>query len=282
MLKTLQDRGLLDNTLVIVTSDHGMPFPRCKGNAYDGSNHVPLAAMWKRGIAGAGRVVDDYVSFIDIGPTLIELAGLKWSDTGMAPSPGRSLTEVFNSNKSGRVVADRDHVLIGMERHDIGRPGDVGYPIRGIVADDVLYLRNFEPSRWPACNPETGYLNCDGGATKTVILQLRRQQPDNRHWALCFGKRPAEELYHLGRDPDCVQNLADDPALASTREKLQERLFAALRQQGDPRMEGRGHIFDEYLHANPAHRNFHERYMRGEKIQAGWVNASDFEQAPLE
>jgi hypothetical protein len=169
-----------------------------------------------------------------------------------------------------------------MERHDIGRPGDVGYPIRGIIADGLAYLRNFEPSRWPACNPETGYLNCDGGATKTVILDLHREQSDNPHWAWCFGKRPAEELYDLRRDPDCVDNLAERPDMAAVKSRLQQRLFAKLRQQGDPRMEGRGHIFDEYPHANAGHRNFYERYLRGEKLQAGWVNPTDFEKRPLE
>jgi arylsulfatase A-like enzyme len=281
MLATLQQRGLLDNTLVIVTSDHGMPFPRCKGSAYEHSNHVPLAVLWKGGIARAGRTVDDYVSFIDVAPTIIELAGLAWSETGMADSPGRSLTEIFRSTKSGRVNLDRDHVLIGMERHDIGRPGDVGYPIRGIIADGWAYLRNFEPSRWPACNPETGYLNCDGGATKTLILDMHRRQPDDPHWALCFGLRPAEELYDLARDLDCVRNLAQDADHLSAKAKLQERLYAALREQGDPRMEGRGHIFDEYPHSNAGHRNFYERYLRGEKLKAGWVNETDFEKAPL-
>jgi N-sulfoglucosamine sulfohydrolase len=61
-------------------------------------------------------------------------------------------------------------VLLGQERHDGGRPHDGGYPIRSLVTDGWLYLHNFEPARWPAGNPETGYLNTDGGATKTVIL----------------------------------------------------------------------------------------------------------------
>ncbi|MGE0760643.1 MAG: sulfatase [Pirellulaceae bacterium] len=212
MLAELERRQLLENTLVIVTSDHGMPFPRCKGNAYDCSNHVPLAVMWPRGIAGPGRVVDDYVSFIDVAPTLVQVGGLDWSATGMAPAAGKSWTDLFSAPASGRTSGARDHVLVGMERHDIGRPGDVGYPIRGIVQDDMLYLRNYEPTRWPACNPETGYLNCDGGATKSLILELRRQRADDPHWALCFGKRPSEELYDLKRDPDCVQNLAGNSA----------------------------------------------------------------------
>lgn len=79
MLALLEARGQLDNTVVIATSDHGMPFPRVKGQAYQSSNHVPLAIMWKRGIRVAGRTVDDYVSFADLAPTLIELAGLKWT-----------------------------------------------------------------------------------------------------------------------------------------------------------------------------------------------------------
>lgn len=194
MLATLEKRGLLDNTIVIVTSDHGMPFPRGKGQAYDASNHVPLAVMWKAGIKAAGRAVNDYVSFADFAPTIIELAGLKRSQTGMQPIAGRSLTDILFATKAGQINAQRDHVLVGKERHDIGRPNDVGYPIRGIHKNSWLYVRNYETGRWPAGNPETGYLNTDGGATKTVILQARRDGTERRHWQLAFGKRPAEEL----------------------------------------------------------------------------------------
>ncbi|MGC3966469.1 MAG: sulfatase [Pirellulales bacterium] len=287
MLASLERRGLLDNTLVIVTSDHGMPFPRGKGGAYEASNHVPLAISWKAGVAASGRTIDDYVSFIDFAPTLLELAGIPWDKSGMAPSPGRSLTKIFRSTKSGRVIPERDHVLIGMERHDIGRPHDGGYPIRGIVRNDVVYLHNFETSRWPACNPETGYLNVDQSPTKSFILEARRADSSDRFWALCFGKRPADELYHLRDDPDCVQNLVAetgkiDDAARTEMAQLREQLFAELRAQDDPRMFGRGHVFDEYLHSNEAHRGFYERDMSGEKLKAGWVLPTDFEPKPLD
>ncbi len=282
MLASLEKRGLLENTLVIVTSDHGMPFPRGKGNAYEFSNHVPFAAMWKRGIAKPGRTVDDYVSFIDLAPTLIEVAGLKWSQTGMAESPGRSLTDIFNSPKAGRVNPARDHVLIGMERHDIGRPNDVGYPIRGILKNDALYLQNFEPTRWPACNPETGYLNCDAGATKSFILDAHRQSPGDQPWALCFGKRAGEEFYDLKKDPDCMNNLALGKAATQQVEALKSQLYAELKQQGDPRMDGHGEVFDKYPHASPGHVHFYERFMSGEKLRAPWVNETDFEKQPLD
>lgn len=282
MLASLEQRGLLENTLVIVTSDHGMPFPRCKGNVYESSNHVPLAMMWPQGIAAPGRTASDFVSFIDVAPTIIELAGLTWAESGLAPSPGRSLTDVFRSTKGGQVNPARDHVLVGMERHDIGRPGDVGYPVRGIIRGETLYLHNFEPSRWPACNPETGYLNCDASPTKTFILDAHRSVADNPHWKLCFGKRPAEELYDLRVDPDCVHNRAGNAETQATLRDLRELLFAELKRQDDPRMAGKGSVFDEYPHANPEHVHFYERYTKGEKLKAGWVRPTDFEPRPLE
>ncbi len=282
MLASLAKRGLLENTLVIVTSDHGMPFPRGKGSEYEYSNHVPFAAMWAGGIAGRGRVVDDYVSFIDLAPTFIELAGLTWAQSGMAESPGRSLTDIFRSDRSGQVNPARDRVLIGMERHDIGRPNDVGYPIRGLVQGGMLYLENFEPTRWPACNPETGYLNVDGGATKTFILDAHRKNPADPYWALCFGKRPGTEFYNLTTDPDCVKSLVNVAAMDRQRAAMKETLYATLKAQGDPRMFGHGDVFDKYLHANPANVHFYERYMKGEKLNAGWVNPTDFEPAPLD
>lgn len=277
MLDSLARRGLLSITLVIVTSDHGMPFPRVKGQAYEFANHVPLAAMWPRGIAHPGRVVDDFVSFIDIAPTFIELAGLKWAETGMADSPGHSLSDIFRSTKSGRVNPARDHVLIGRERQDVGRPGDAGYPVRGLVTADALYLHNFAPDRWPVGNPESGYLDCDAGATKTFILDAHRKNPADKFWQLCFGQRGSEELYDLTRDRDCLNNLADSAGSEKQRADLKAKLFSELKAQGDPRMSGEGDVFDRYEHANKGHVGFYEKVLRGENVKANWANESDFE-----
>ena len=86
----------------------------------------------------------------------------------MQPMSGRSLFDIFGSPKSGQVIASRDHVVLGKERHDVGRPNNQGYPIRGIRKGDHLYLHNFEPDRWPVGNPETGYLNTDASPIKTL------------------------------------------------------------------------------------------------------------------
>lgn len=282
MLDSLARRGLLADTLVVVTSDNGMSFPRVKSDAYEFSNHLPLAISWPAGIAGRGRIVDDYISFIDLAPTFIDLAGLPWSATGMADSPGRSLRNIFRAARSGRVDPSRDHVLIGKERHDIGRPGDVGYPIRGIVREGWLYLENHEPSRWPAGNPETGYLTVDASPTKTFILETRRAAGRDPFWTLCFGRRPAVELYDLRRDPDCVVNLADAPAAAAQRAALREQMHARLRAEGDPRLLGQGHIFDRYPYSDPTNVRFYERYLGGEKRTPNWVVPGDFEPAPID
>ena len=277
MLATLERRGLLDNTLVVVTGDNGMPFPHDKGQVYYDSNHLPLAIMWKKRIAGAGRTVDDYVSFIDLAPTFVEVAGLEWQKTGMAAPQGRSLTEVLFSEKSGRVVPSRDHVIVGRERNDIGRPHDEGYPVRGIVKNENLYLHNFEPSRWPACNPETGYLDVDGSPTKTEVLNAGKNPATKAYWDVCFGKRGAEELFDLRSDPDCINNLAGKDMTRQLQTALLDQLFSELREQQDPRVLGNGKIFDEYPHANEKMRGYYEKQMQGQKIPADWVNESDFQ-----
>ena len=280
MLAELESRGLLENTIVIVTSDHGMPFPRAKGHSYPDSNRVPLAIRWPAGIPTAGRTLDDFVDFTDIAPTILDVAGITPAASGLATITGRSWREIFTSPRSGRVVATRDHVLLGKERTDAGRPDDAGYPIRGLIADGFLYLKNYESGRWPAGNPETGYLDTDGGPTKTLILEARRKDPADKFWAINFGFRPAEELYDLTRDPDCVHNLAAAPAHAARRTLLHNRMTEKLRAQGDPRMFGQGDVFDRYPIATDS-RDFYGRFIRGEKPKAGWVNPTDFEPAPI-
>jgi len=103
MLALLEETGELDNTLILVTADNGMPFPRIKGQEYEYSNHLPLAIMWKNGIQRPGRTVDDFVSFIDFAPTLLDLAGADGARAGRQPIEGRSLRQIFVSTAGGGV-----------------------------------------------------------------------------------------------------------------------------------------------------------------------------------
>ncbi|MFP4250261.1 MAG: sulfatase [Armatimonadota bacterium] len=277
MLDMLEERGELENTLVMVSSDNGMPFPRAKGQEYYYSNHLPLAAMWADGIRNPGRTVSDMVSFIDFAPTFLEVAAVDEDETEMAPITGRSLTDIFEAEDEGHINPARDHVLIGKERHDLGRPGDVGYPIRGIFKGDYLYLRNLEADRWPAGNPETGYMNCDGSPTKSEIIRLRREG-ETQYWEWSFGKRPKEELYDVSRDPACITNLAQDPVHEDTTRALAGELAEKLLIQDDPRILG-GPPLDENPVSDPqgVRTNFYERFMKGELEPAGWINPTDID-----
>jgi len=282
MLDLLEAKGELNNTLVVVTADNGMPFPRIKGQEYELSNHLPLAIMWKDGISKPGRTVDDFVNFIDFAPTYFELAGIDPNEIGMTPIQGNSLTDIFYSQKSGTVNENRDHVLIGKERHDIGRPNDWGYPIRGIVKDGFLMIINYEPERWPAGNPETGYLNCDGSPTKTVLLNGRTSPNSFDFWKWNFGKRPNRELYNIDEDPVCMNNLAEQSEYAELIKELTNQMENELLAQGDPRVSGNGSVFDEYTYAFENVRGFYERYQQGEEMNTGWVNKTDYEDGPLD
>jgi arylsulfatase A-like enzyme len=280
MLDLLEQRGELRNTVIIVTADNGMPFPRIKGQTYEYSNHMPLAIMWGKGIKNPGRIVYDYVSFIDIAPTLLELSGVNQAESGMQPVEGRSLARILNTRKGGFVDKSRDHVLIGKERHDVGRPDDEGYPVRGIVKEGYLFLVNFKPQRWPSGDPETGYMDCDASPVKTLILNLRRSGQTSDFWKFSFGKRVEEELYNLSADPECIVNLASDPGLNSLKARMREQMTRELREQGDPRILGNGDVFDKYPYASETVRDFYNRFMKGEisSSAAGWVDSTDFEE----
>lgn len=276
IVQTLKDRNLLENTLIVVTSDHGMPFPRVKGDQYENSNHIPMAMLWKDKMKAKGRVVDDYISFIDIAPTFLEAAGVDWKSSGMHPATGKSLMNIITSEKSGQIEIERDYVLVGKERHDTGRPDDVGYPIRGIHKNNMLYVKNYETDRWPKGNPETGYLNTDASPVKTEILKLRRAGQKD-FWKMNFGKRAQEELYDIFKDPFCVDNLADDPSFANLKNKLKIEMEAKLLAQGDLRMKGFGHLYEKAPFLKGRGRGFYKDFMDGKKPKADWVNDSDFE-----
>ena len=276
MINELENRGELNNTLVVVTSDNGMPFPRCKGLQYEFSNHMPLAIMWKSGIRQPGRISEDYISFIDFAPTFLELAGVEWNESGMAQSPGKSLTDIFGNDAK---LNNRSYILLGQERHDYGRPLNQGYPIRSIIKDGYLYQVNFKPDLWPAGNPETGYLNTDGSPTKTFILNQRRKGTDVSYWNKCFGKHPEEELYNLKVDPECLVNLVTISAYQKLKEDLKAILMDDLTVQQDPRVTGNGDLFDSYPFNDPENWNFYERYINGEikEYKTGWVDPGDYE-----
>lgn len=255
-LAALEAAGQLDNTLVIVTSDHGMPFPFVKGQIHEDAFHLPLAMRWGKGIK-PGRVVEDFVNVRDLAPTYMELAGL-------APHKqmtGKSLAGILRSEKSGW-VENRDVMLAGKERHDLGRPNDWGYPVRAIRTKEFLYVHNFYPDRWPAGNPETDFGNCDPSPTKEFIKAL-----GGYYYDLSFGKRQPDELYRISDDPECVRNLANDLAFKDTMEDLRYRMMKMLREESDPRALGNGAIFDTYKYVGSRAKGY-ETWLKAQEAAA--------------
>lgn len=276
ILKLLEESGELANTIVVVTSDNGMPFPRVKGQVYEYSNHSPLAIMWPDGIRKPGRIVNDMVSFIDFTPTFLELAGVSEKQSGMASITGKSLTDILYSEKSGTVNKKRDFQLVGKERHDVGRPNDEGYPVRGIIKNGFLYLHNFKTDRWPVGNPELGYLNCDSSPTKTEVLNSRRKEGIMKYWELNFGKRGENELYDIKKDPFCVNDLASDAKYSKLMASMNAAMTKELIKENDSRILGKGDIFDQYPYSGDV-RNLYNDYMAGKKIKKGRINEEDID-----
>jgi N-sulfoglucosamine sulfohydrolase len=232
MLDVLKERGELENTLVVMAGDNGLPFPRCKVELYDTGTKVPLAIAWGDAIAGA-RVVHDFVNLAELGPTFLEAAGLKPFDTMTAPS----LMNLLMSGRQGQVDVRRDKAFTGRDFHDFDcRADDTGYPMRALRTADFLYIRNYEPGRWPAGDPvefraERGlYGEVDPSPTKTYMIDHRDDAHVKKLFQLAFGKRPAEELYDLQTDPGQLNNVADLPGYAERKRQLVtvfEREFTA-------------------------------------------------------
>ncbi len=235
-LAVLEAAGQLDNTIVVMTSDNGMPFPRVKGQIVEDDFHLPLAIRWGK-IAEPGRVVEALIDFRDFAPTFLTAAGVPVP----ASMSGRSFLALLEHPTAPESAPRPFAMLVGKERHDLGRPHDLGYPVRAIRTEEWLYVRNYAPDRWPAGNPETDFPNCDASPTKDWVVAHH-----DRFFDLAFGMRPAESLYHVGTDAACLVDRADDPRLAATVAALRTQMEAQLREEGDPRLLGRGEIFDTY------------------------------------
>lgn len=239
VLARLEAAGELDRTLIVVTSDNGMPFPRAKVSLYDPGVRMPLAIRWPQQVPG-GRVVDDFAWHIDFAPTFLEAAGVAVPDR----FSGRSLLPLLKSGRSGRVEPGRDRAYTALERHTWCRPDGATYPIRGLRTHEFLYLRNFEPDRWPTGGPEfvssnkTFHGDVDGAPIKDFMEDAANQRRFAREFALCYGKRPLEELYDVRSDPHQVRNLAADPAYAAVKTRLWGELRGYLERTGDPRVAG--------------------------------------------
>ncbi len=269
LMKQLEATGELDNTIIVISGDHGAPgFPYGKCNLYDFGVQVALAVRWGNKVPG-GRVLDDFVNLMDLAPTFLEAGGV----TPPKVMTGRSFIPVLTSKKSGLVDATRDYVVVGRERHVASvRQGNVGYPQRAIRTKDYLYIRNFKPDRWPMGDPRNlsdgkspsvealtnntfvTFGDMDASPTKAWLVRHRNDPGMKPFWQFAFGKRPAEELYDLRKDPHQITNVAGDTVYAAAKKKLSGRLMGILKSTADPRVIGAGDTFEKSPFTDPVRR----------------------------
>ena len=255
MLDLLAERGELENTLVIVTADNGMPFPRAKANCYEDGLHVPLAVAWPAEVAG-GRTVGDVVGFVDLTATACDAAGVPFEE--VRGLHGTSLLPLLKSDADGLIDSTRV-AFSHRERHSSSRWKNWTYPQRAVRSHRYLYVENLKPDRWPAGDPRK--LDADGSpgpmhgayhdidACPTLSLLTDNADDPNlrRYLDLAVAKRPAVELFDVVEDPACLKNLALDPERhQDTLTKLAATLTRERIETDDPRAVGDGEVFETY------------------------------------
>ncbi|TWV13245.1 sulfatase [Bacteroidaceae bacterium HV4-6-C5C] len=269
MLNYLDSIGELDNTIIIVTADNGMPFPRAKANCFEYGVHVPLAISYPNGFP-AKRRVDDPIGFVDLAPTILEMAGVK--PEGMLPMSGRSIVNILTSKKEGIVDETKRYVYAGRERHSCSRWQNLGYPQRAIRSSEYLLIWNMKSERWPAGDPQaisekTGELypmfgidkqgkhhsdwaftDVDASPSKSYIIEKYEDPAIRPYFDLSFAKRSEFELYNVINDPYCLQNLSGKVEYLNTENKMKKVLMEELEKSLDPRVTGsKKDIFDTYI-----------------------------------
>jgi len=242
-LSILQEAGELENTMVVITSDNGMPFPRAKASLYDFGTHMPLAISWPSKIVQQDRIYEGFVHLSDLASTFLEAAGLEAPEEMTA----KSLMDVYLDP----MKEPREYAYTALERHDGCRMGGKGYPCRAIRTKDFLYIRNYEPSRWPSGDPDAK--NCaraipfgevDQSPTKKLLME--NDDKFQKYFQLAFGMRPSEELYDLKSDPGQMNNVALEPEYVQIKSDLNKRLMKYTADTGDPRALGKEAPWDYY------------------------------------
>lgn len=266
LISRLEQNHELDNTLIVVSGDHGPPgFPHGKCNLYDFGSSVSLAIRGPD-IPG-GRIIDDLISLTDLAPTFLEAGHVQIPNS----MTGRSLLTLLKSGRSGQVDPQRTAVFIGRERHvDVARADYMPYPQRAIRTQKFLYIINFHPERWPLGDPyglqdaippnqqqltentRATFPDEDAGPTKAWLVGVRHDPRWMHHFQLAYGKRPREELYDLEQDVQQIRNVATLPEYTEIRTELHEKLFEELHRSGDPRIVNDGHFFETPPLSGPA------------------------------
>ena len=205
VIKELDGQGVAGNTVVLFLSDNGRPFPRDKTTMYDSGIRTPFVVRYP-GVVKAGSVTPALVSSIDIGPTILDIAGVKVPET----MDGQSfLPQLRDPNSVGR-----EYIFAEKNWHDFEDHA------RAVRDDRFKYIRNYYhdlPNTPPA----------DAVRSPTYIRMKSLYESDQLplHQQGCFlSPRPQEELYDTVSDPHEMQNLATHSAFKKHLVRLRKAL----------------------------------------------------------
>lgn len=246
LLKALEQTGRLENTIIVMTSDNGMPFPHAKANLYDYGTRVPLIISSFSNKVIQSKRNDSFVNLIDLTPTFLELANAR----NKPDMDGKSLVPVL----TGQTTLHRNEVFLERERHCMARSEmdrGAGYPMRAIRTSNFLYIVNLRYYRMPGGDESmpgttSEFGDVDGAPTKAFVLDNRNDPKVKPFFDLGFAKRPAEELYDLEKDPFNVNNVAELAEYASVKKDLSNKLLQWMQDENDPRVNGGGDEIDRY------------------------------------
>lgn len=227
ILKVLEDSGKENDTLVLFTSEQGSQFPGCKWTNWDTGLHTALVARWPERVDASKRT-DALVQYADVLPTLLEAAGINFSETDF---DGRSFLPVLEEAK-----AEHRQFAFGLHNNV---PEGPPYPIRTITDGEFRYIWNLRPEEIYIEKHLMG-VKGDGRLNNPYWSTWVFQSFDNRttyELVKRYTRRPAEEMYHTRSDPFELNNRIDDASLAVTKERLRSALIDWMDSQGDPGVE---------------------------------------------
>jgi len=250
IIAKLEAAGELENTLIIVTSDNGMPLPRAKANGYEYGIHVPLAIYWGRG-GVKGALINEPVGFVDLSATVLETAGLEVPEKFV----GTGLLALLNG-KEGVLDSDRA-IFAGRERQSASRYQNLSYPQRMMRRGDYLVIWNAKPDREPAGQgqeivdgvlgePHNAYYDIGPSMIKRELLAKRDDPYFKPFFDLAVDRRPEWQFFDVAKDPECLSDLVKNPDYIELFATYRQQLTETLRETGDPRALGYGYVWEDY------------------------------------
>ncbi len=219
VMQALDELGYADNTLVIFMSDNGIAVPFAKCNTWFHSSRTPFLVRWPNEIKAGSVNKHDFISEVDLAPSLIELTGIK----GMTDLDGQSIVSLLKGEKQD----GRECVYTQID----AKAGGAAVPMRAVQNNNFIYIYN------AFCDGKVIYKNNNEGLSMKAMVNAAAEDPEIAARVDLFRKRIPEEFYNLKKDQNCLVNLMDNPKYIKNIQALQEKLITQMTKTDDPMLK---------------------------------------------